>query len=107
MDEQFDIVPLLFEVFFVVFVHLRQFVCHFLGDVAGNLLDVVVGLQIAAADVQRDIRAVNHTVQQRQVFRHDVFDFVGHEYLVAIELNLVLLQLQRVESCCGGYPDST
>ena len=35
-------------------------------------------------------------MEQGEELWHDAFDAVGHEYLVAIELNLVLLQLQRV-----------
>ena len=35
-------------------------------------------------------------MQQGEELRHDAFHLVGHEHLVAVQLNLVLLQLQRV-----------
>jgi len=48
------------------------------------LLDVGITLEVAPGDVQRDIRGVYHTVQQRQEVRDNTFHGVSHEYLVAV-----------------------
>ena len=56
VDEDLDVVPFLLEFLAVVLEQALQAVAHFLRDVAGNLLHVAVALQVAAADVQRDVR---------------------------------------------------
>ena len=94
LDEEFDIVPFLLKIFAVVLVHLRQFIRHFLGDMTGDLLHVIVALQIGAADIKRNIRTVYHTVQQGQVLRNDILHLVRHEDLIAIELNLIAVHIQ-------------
>ena len=59
----------------------------------GDFLHVGVLLQVGAGDVERNVRGVDHAVQQRQEVRHDVLDVVGDEHLVAVEVNLVALQV--------------
>ena len=93
LDEEFQAVPFLLELRTVVLENLLQPVGHLLGDVAGYLLHVLVALQVRAGDVQRDVRRVEHAVQQRQELRHDALHRVGHEHLVAIQLYLVTLQV--------------
>ena len=94
LDEHLDVVPFLCELVFVGFVEFCQLVSHFLGDVAGDLFHVIVALQVRPADVQRDVRTVDHTVQQRQIFRHNVLHLIGHIHLVAIQLDLVAVYIQ-------------
>ena len=96
LDEHLDVVPFLLEVLAVSFEEFCQFVSHFLGDVAADFLDVVVRLQVGTADVQRDIGAVDDAVEEREVFGNDVLDFVGDVYLVAIELNLIAMDVKVV-----------
>ena len=55
--------------------------------------DIRIALQVTAANVQRDIRTVNHTVQEHQEFRNDILDLIGYKYLVGIQLDLVFLYL--------------
>ncbi len=64
LNKHLDVVPFLGEVLFVGLVQFCQFVSHFLGDIARDLLDVVVALQVTTAHVERDIRTVDHAVQQ-------------------------------------------
>ena len=108
LDENLDVVPLLlklrveslrlvssvslafrFPLFAFRFRHLLQLVGHLLADVLGNFLHIAVALQVAAAHVQRDVRAVEHAVQQHQVFGHHALDAVGYKHLIAIQLYLV------------------
>ena len=96
LDENLQIVPLFLELVAVLREQLAQPVGYLAGDVARNLLDVRVALQIAARHVQRDVGRVDHAVQQRQELGHDAFDRIGHEHLVRIELDLVLLYLEVV-----------
>ena len=53
-------------------------------------------MQVAARHVQRDVRRVDHAVQQRQILRHDALDLIRDIHLVRIELNPVLLNLEVV-----------
>ena len=95
-DEDLQIVPFLF----VVRTHRReellQAIGHLAGDVVRNLLDVRIALQVAARYVQRNIRRVDHAVQQGEVFRYDPLDLVGHIHLIGVELDLVFLNFEVV-----------
>ena len=73
-----------------------QAVGHFPRNVTRNLLNVRVALQVTSRYVQRDVRRVDHAVQQGQELRHDPFDRIGHEHLIRIELYFVLLNLEIV-----------
>ena len=55
VDEDFDVVPLLLKLLAVVLEDAGEAVAHFLGDVGGNLLHVLVALQVAARYVQRNV----------------------------------------------------
>ena len=46
LDKHLDVVPLLREIVLVGLVEFCQFVSHFLGDVAGDFLDVIVRLEV-------------------------------------------------------------
>ena len=93
LDKHLDVVPFLGKLLLVRLVEFHQFVGYFLGDIAADFLDVIVALEVTAADIQRYIRAVYHAVQQRQVLRHDILHLVGHIDLIAIELNLVAVHV--------------
>ena len=90
-DEELDVVPLLLECRPLAVENLLEPVRHLLGDVGGNLLDVAVALEIAPGHVQRDVRRVDDSVKQGEELRYDVLHVVCHEHLVAVELDLVLL----------------
>ena len=92
VDEELQVVPLLLVLLAVLREDGLQAVGHFLRDVRRDLLHLAVALEIASADVQRDVWRVDHAVQQRQELGHDALHLVGHEDLVAVELDLVLLQ---------------
>ena len=96
MDENLDVVPLLFKVLALVLEDRGQAVAHLLCDVTAYLLDVCVALQITPADIQRDVGRVDDAMQKCQELGHDAFYSVGHEDLVAIELNLVALDVEVV-----------
>ncbi len=96
MYEQLEALPFLGELVLLVAVDLEEFVRHFLGDVVGYLLHVLIALQVTAADVQRDVRRVDDAVEQSQILRYDVLDLIGHEDLVAVELDLVIVDVEVV-----------
>ena len=50
-------------------------------------------MQIATANVQRDVWTVDDTVKQRKEVWNNAFHLVGDKHLVAIELNLVACEL--------------
>ena len=91
LDEELEVVPLLLQGLPLILEDLLQPVGHLLGDVGRNLLYVGVALQIAAGDIQRNIRRVDDAVEQRQEVRHNVIDMVGDKHLVAVERDLVAL----------------
>ena len=94
LDKNLQVVPFAFKIGTLVLEQVRQAVGHLLGDVVRNLLHVAVALQVGTRHVQRNVRRIDDPVQQCQVFRHDAFHRVGHIHLVAVKLDLVLLQLQ-------------
>ena len=96
VDEELQVVPFLLVGLAILVEDGLQAVAHLLCDVGGDLLHLAVALQIAARDVQRNIGRVDDAVQQREELRHDALHLVGHKHLVAVELNLVLLQFERV-----------
>ncbi len=91
--EQTQALPLVFKILSLLVEYLFEFVGYFFCDMAVDLFYIRIALQVTAADVQWYIRTVDHTMQQHQEFRNDVLHFVGNEYLVAVELNLVFLDL--------------
>ena len=96
LDKDFQIVPLLL----ILGTHRRKEFVQPLGDLAGdvarNLLHVGIALQITARYVQRNVGRIDNAVQQCQILRHDTFYLVGYEDLIAIQLYLVLLNLEIV-----------
>ena len=88
LDERADIVPVFFIVLPVGLVHAGKLVCDLLGNVSGNLLHKSVVLQRASGDIQRQIRTVDHTLQQHQVFGDDFFDIIRDEDLVVVQFDL-------------------
>ena len=102
-DEELEVVPLGLQVGALVFEDVVQTVSDLLRDISGDLLHVRVALQVAAGDVQRDIRGVDDTVKQRHEVRDDVVHVVRHKHLVAVQGNLVpvdsdaLLDLREIQ----------
>ena len=96
LDEEFDVIPFMLKVLAVVLVHVCQFVSHLLGDVAGNLLDIIVRLEVRTRHVKRYIGRVDDAVQQGQVLGHDILHLVGDKDLIAIELYLIAMDVEVV-----------
>lgn len=96
LDEYFEAVPLVFVIGALLFEYFVEPIGHFAGDVARNFLHIRIALQITARYVQRDIRRVDHAVEQRQEFRHDSLHRIGDEHLVRVKLDFVLLDLEVV-----------
>ena len=69
----------------------------------GDLADVAVVLQEGAADVQRDVGAVDHALEEHEEFGNDFLDVIRHEHLTGEQLDLtfagaeILLQLGEVQ----------
>ena len=59
----------------------------------GDLLHLLIVLQEGTGDVERDIGAIDHAVQQHQKFRDDFLDVIRDIYLIAIQLDLSALEL--------------
>ena len=83
--------PFLFEFLSFLIKDLFQFIRHFFRDMVIDLFYIRIALQITAANVQRNIRAVDHAMQQHQEFGNDIFYFIGYKDLVAVQLDLVFL----------------
>ncbi len=58
-----------------------------------DLLHIGIALEIAPAHVERNIGRIDHTLQQHEELRHDIFHFIGYKNLVGVELDLVFLYL--------------
>ena len=72
---------------------LVELVAHLTSDVSGDFLHVGIALQITTADIQRNVGRVDHTMKQRQEVWHNTLNLVGDEHLIAVELNLIALQV--------------
>ena len=67
---------------------------HLASDVACDLFDVLIALQITARNVEGNIRRINYTVQQCQELRYNLFHLIRHIHLVGVQLNLVALHVK-------------
>ena len=86
-NEWADVIPVFFIGFTVCFAHSCQFICYLLGNILGNLLYKSIILQCTSGYVQRQIRAVNYTFQQKKEFRNYLFDIICDKYLVIIQFD--------------------
>ena len=91
-----QVAPLAFVSFAVFVEQFLQFFGHLPGDVAGDFFHVLIALERAARNVERDVRRVNDAVQQHQEFGDDFFHIVGDVDLVGVELDFVALRLDGV-----------
>ena len=96
MDENLDVVPFLLKVSTFCLEQAGKTITYLLSDVRTDFLDIRIALQIATANVQRNIRTVYNTMQQCQELRNDALDRICYEYLVAVQLNFVALHLDVV-----------
>ena len=60
------------------------------------LLHVHIALQVATADVERYVRRVDDTMKQGQIFGNDIVNLVGDEHLIAVELDLLAVDVHVV-----------
>ena len=67
-----------------------QPVADLLGDEVADGAHAAVRLQGGAADVQRDVRGIDHTPQREEIAGNDFLDGVADEDLVAVELDFAL-----------------
>ena len=74
------------------------------GDVFGNAADGAIALEKATANIQGNIRTVDHPPQGQQEAGHYLFAVIGDKHLVAVELDAALgdvdvgLELGEVEN---------
>ena len=92
-DDHLDVGPFGSKIFAVRFEHFLQLVCHFLGDVAADFLDVSVGLEVRTGHVQRNVLGVQNAVQQGQKVGYNALDVVRYKHLVLVQLDFVPLRL--------------
>ena len=92
VDEDFQIVPLLFKLLTVVLEYGLQAVGYFFRNICRDFLHIGVTLQIGTGYVQRNIRRIEYTVQQCQKVRNNTLYRVRYIDLIAIKLDFVLVQ---------------
>ena len=92
VDEDFQIVPLLFKLLTVVLEYGLQAVGYFFRNICRDFLHIGVTLQIVTGYVQRNIRRIEYTVQQCQKVRNNTLYRVRYIDLIAIKLDFVLVQ---------------
>ena len=90
LNEDLNIVPVFLVLLALVLCHACQAVGDFFGNVPGNPCDRAVVLQERTGNVQRHIGTVDHTFQEHQKFRNDLFDIVRDEHLIVVEFDLPL-----------------
>src|SRR5690606_36527619 len=88
-----NLIPLLFEFFSVVLEKLGKLVRDLPGDVTVDFFHVGVTLQIAPRHVERNVRRIDHTVQQREKLRYYLTHLIRDKNLIGVQLYLVLLDL--------------
>ena len=89
-DKRTDIIPVFLIRFSVCLAHSSQFIRNFLGNVLGDFLYKTIVLQCGTGYIQWQIRAVDHTFQEKKEFRDHLFDIVCNKYLVIIKFNCSL-----------------
>lgn len=94
LHKDLQIVPLLLECGTVALKDLLEPVSDLLCYMVRDLLDIRVALQIRSRDVERDVRGIYHAMKEREEVRHNALDRVGDEDLVAIQLDLVPIDIE-------------
>ena len=89
--KQAKALPFFLESITIIIKNLFQFIGYFLGDMAIDLPYVWISLQVTPANIQRNIRRIDHALQQHQKFRNDVFYFICYKDLVTVELYFIFL----------------
>ena len=87
LDERADVVPVFVVLFLLGLTHAGELVRHLLGNIFGNLLYKAVILQSASGYVQRQIRTVDHALEQKQELGNDFLDIICDEDLVVVQLD--------------------
>ena len=87
LDERADIVPVFLIILAVCLEHSNEFICYFLGNVICNFIHKTIVLQCTSGYIQRQIRAVNDSLQYHQEFRDHFFDVIRNEYLIVVQLD--------------------
>jgi hypothetical protein len=82
-----DIVPVALIVVTLVVEFAGKAVGDLAGNVCGHLLDIAVVLKEGTGDVQRQVGAVDHALEQQQEFGNDFLDIVGYEHLIVVQLD--------------------
>ena len=95
-DKYADVVPFLFKFGAVGAEKLVETAGYLLGDVARYLLDSGICLKVRARHVERDVGRVDYTLEQLHELRHYAFYRIGNEYLVAVELYAVAVDVEVV-----------
>ena len=91
LDEGMDVLPVALVLAALVLEQPGETVGDLAGDVLGQLAHVAVVLQEGARDVQRQVGAVHHALEQQQELGDDLLDIVRDEHLVGVELDLALV----------------
>ena len=73
---------------------LCQLICYLAGDIGRDLLHPGIRLEIAPADVERNIRRVDHAVEEIEEVGDDSLDIIGHVDLVAVKRDVALLHIE-------------
>ncbi len=91
-----DITPVFFVILTLRSEERLQFVGYLSSDIIRNLTDISVILQKASGYVQRNVRTIDHALQEKQKLRNDLLDVVCNKNLIAIELDLAFRRLKFV-----------
>ena len=59
-----------------------------------NFLHILVALQVAALNIQWNIWRIEYTMEKHEEIRYNSLDRIRYKYLVAIQLNLIALDLE-------------
>ena len=94
--ERVYVIPVPVVVISLVLIQRRQLVGNLLGNVCRYFLYVSVVLEETPRYVQRQVRAIDHALEQHQELRDDFLDVVCHKNLVVIKLDLPFYSVEFV-----------
>ncbi len=92
----------------IIVSQLLQFLQHALGNAAFHARQNRVVLQHFAADVERQIFAIDHALQEAQIGRQQTFGVIGNEYATHIQFHAMLtLGIEQIIRLLRGDKEKT
>src|SRR5690606_9910717 len=86
--------PFFFKIFSFIIKKGFQLISNLFGNMGVYLSYIWISLQIASAYVERNIRAIDNTLEEHQELRDNILHFIRYKHLITVQLYFIFLNLK-------------